>query len=103
MATITVLGAGMMGSALCVPLVDRGHDVRLVGTPLDAEIIDSLRESGVHPKLKLELPRAIRPFQEPELEAALAGSEALILGVSSAGIRWAATRLGALPSFELPV
>lgn len=103
MATITVLGAGMMGSALCVPLVDRGHEVRLVGTPLDTEIIDSLRAHGVHPRLKLELPRQIRAFQEPELEVALAGSEALILGVSSAGIRWAASRLAGLPSLELPL
>jgi glycerol-3-phosphate dehydrogenase (NAD(P)+) len=103
MAAITVLGAGMMGSAFCVPLVDRGHEVRLVGTPLDREIIDDLRGSGVHPKLKLELPRAIRVFHEAELEAALAGSEALILGVSSAGLRWAAQRLAALPSFEQPL
>ena len=44
MATITVLGAGMMGSALCVPLADRGHLVRLVGTHLDAEIVTSLRK-----------------------------------------------------------
>lgn len=29
----------MMGSALCVPLADRGHTLRLVGTPLDAGII----------------------------------------------------------------
>ena len=30
MATIAVVGAGMMGSALTMPLVDRGHDVRPV-------------------------------------------------------------------------
>ena len=40
MAVFTVLGAGMMGSALCVPLVDRGHEVRLVGTPLDGAIVE---------------------------------------------------------------
>jgi glycerol-3-phosphate dehydrogenase (NAD(P)+) len=103
MATITVLGAGMMGSALCVPLFDRGHEVRLVGTHLDRKIIESVRKSAVHPKLKLELPRAIRPFLDSELEAALSGSDALILGVSSAGIRWAAARIGPLPIAALPI
>jgi glycerol-3-phosphate dehydrogenase (NAD(P)+) len=33
----------MMGSALCVPLADQGHDVRLIGTPLDASIISALK------------------------------------------------------------
>src|SRR5688572_22139046 len=86
---VTVVGAGMMGSALCVPLVDRGHEVRLVGTHLDREIVASLRESGVHPKLRLELPRAIRPYFLEELGAAMAGAELVGLGVSSAGVDWA--------------
>jgi glycerol-3-phosphate dehydrogenase (NAD(P)+) len=103
MATITVLGAGMMGSALCVPLIDRGHEVRLVGTPLDNDIVTSLRKSGVHPKLRLELPRTIRAFPDAELEAALPGSDVLILGVSSAGIPWAGARLSALPLAPLPI
>jgi glycerol-3-phosphate dehydrogenase (NAD(P)+) len=103
MATITVLGAGMMGSALCVPLVDRGHEVRLVGTLLDGEIVESLKNSGIHPKLKLELPRSIRPFADAELEAALPGSDVLILGVSSAGVRWAGARLTGLALPPLPI
>lgn len=32
MANVTVLGAGMMGTALCTPIADAGHSVRLVGT-----------------------------------------------------------------------
>ena len=43
MARITVLGAGMMGSALCVPLLDHGNQVRLVGTHLDGEIVQNLQ------------------------------------------------------------
>jgi glycerol-3-phosphate dehydrogenase (NAD(P)+) len=103
MAKITVLGAGMMGSALCVPLVDRGHELRLVGTPLDRDIVESLKNSGIHPKLKLELPRSIRPFADAELETVLPGSDVLILGVSSAGIRWAGERLAGLPLAPLPI
>jgi glycerol-3-phosphate dehydrogenase (NAD(P)+) len=93
MAVVTLLGAGMMGSAICVPLVDRGHEVRLVGTHLDGHIIESLAQSGTHPKLAFELPRAIRPFPLDRLSEALEGAEAVGLGVSSAGVRWAARTL----------
>jgi len=62
MATFTVLGAGMMGSALCVPLADRGHEVRLCGTPLDEEIIAALGRGDPHPTLKQPLPESIQPF-----------------------------------------
>ena len=63
-----------MGSALAVPLADNGHDVRLVGTHLDREIIDALRSTGVHPGLGRELPRRrCRPFQLEELVERLPG------------------------------
>ena len=38
--TITIIGAGMMGSALAYPAFENGNEVRLVGTPLDRDIID---------------------------------------------------------------
>jgi glycerol-3-phosphate dehydrogenase (NAD(P)+) len=94
MAVITVVGAGMMGSALCVPLVDRGHEVRLVGTPLDRPIIERLAKDHHHPTLRYDLPHGIRPYLVEQLEEALDGAEAVGLGVSSAGIRWAAGALG---------
>ena len=40
-----------MGSAMSVPARDNGHEVRLVGTPLDGAIIDALLRTGVHPAL----------------------------------------------------
>ena len=43
MATVTIIGAGMMGSGMCRPARDNGHEVRLVGTPLDRDIIDEAR------------------------------------------------------------
>jgi glycerol-3-phosphate dehydrogenase (NAD(P)+) len=103
MAIVTVLGAGMMGSALCVPLVDRGHDVRLVGTHLDAEIVQSLRDSGVHPKLGLQLSRQIRAFFVSELAQAIAGADVIGVGVSSAGVRWAGEKLATHVSAGVPV
>lgn len=32
-----------MGSSLSIPLLDNGHEVRLVGSPIDGEIIDGLQ------------------------------------------------------------
>ncbi len=103
MTTITVLGAGMMGSALCVPLVDRGHHVRLVGTHLDDDIIQSLRATRVHPKLGIELPRGIEPFPLDEIARAMQGVEVLGVGVSSAGVRWAGAQLARYSRPEVPI
>ncbi|MDO4665915.1 MAG: hypothetical protein Q4A71_06940 [Actinomycetaceae bacterium] len=45
MSVITVLEAGAMGSAICIPLVDAGWDVRLWGTWLDDHLLDAI-EAG---------------------------------------------------------
>jgi glycerol-3-phosphate dehydrogenase (NAD(P)+) len=96
MSTIVILGAGVMGSALAMPLAENGHDVRLVGTHLDREIIDAVRSTGVHPGLDRELPHAVRPCQLEELEAAFADAEIVVSGVNSFGVRWAGERLAPL-------
>ena len=90
MSTITILGAGVMGSAMCLPACDKGHDVRLVGTHLDRHIIDSVRSSGIHPKLGVTLPAGIVPHHHEEFGTAVdAGTDLIILGISSAGVGWA--------------
>ena len=48
MAVITVVGSGMMGSAIIFPAADNGNAIRVVGTPLDREIIDHARSTGKH-------------------------------------------------------
>lgn len=93
MARIAILGAGMMGSALALPLIDRGHEVRLVGTHLDSEIIAALKAGAHHPTLRFPLPAEILPFYVNELGDALGGVDAIALGVSSAGVRWAGRAL----------
>jgi len=103
MAVFTVLGAGMMGSALCVPLCDRGHEVRLVGTHLDGAIIEQMRSRHHHPKLRYDLPTSIAAFEHSELENAMEGCDVLVLGVSSAGIAWAAERIAPFASRGLPL
>src|ERR671914_221906 len=69
---VVILGSGVMGSALAMPLADNGHEVRLVGTHLDREIIDAIRSSGVHPGLEV---RTGSPGVNPR--AGLAGSASL--------------------------
>jgi glycerol-3-phosphate dehydrogenase (NAD(P)+) len=93
MARIAILGAGMMGSALAVPLVDRGHEVRLIGTELDGDIISALRNGAEHPTLRCALPAQISSFFASELEVGLDSVDAIALGVSSAGVRWAGRAL----------
>lgn len=93
MAVIAIVGAGMMGSALSVPLVDRGHELRLIGSPLDGEIVSALKSGANHPKLRAPVP-GVAAYFDVELADALRGVDAIALGVSSAGVRWAAEALG---------
>lgn len=88
MAVVTIIGAGMMGSALAFPARENGNEVRLVGTPLDREIIDVCRKTGRHPKFKTDFPSGIRYYQIEDMEAAVAGADMIIGGVSSFGVDW---------------
>jgi glycerol-3-phosphate dehydrogenase (NAD(P)+) len=96
MANVVILGSGVMGSALAVPLADNGHDVRLVGTHLDRAIIDALRATGVHPGLERALPASVRAYQLEELETAFEDAEIVVSGVNSNGVGWAGERLAPL-------
>ena len=89
MSTVTIVGAGMMGSALGFPARENGNEVRIVGTPLDREIIDSCRKENRHPKFDRAFPEGISFFQIEELQTALRGTDLLIIGVSSFGVEWA--------------
>jgi glycerol-3-phosphate dehydrogenase (NAD(P)+) len=96
MASVVILGSGIMGSALAVPLSDNGHDVRLVGTHLDREIIDSVKATGEHPGLRLQLPESVRPYQLEEAEEAFDGADIVLSGVNSFGVHWAGEQLSRL-------
>ena len=88
MKTITIIGAGMMGSALAFPARENGNDVRLVGTHLDREIIDGCRKTGRHPKFVKDFPAGVKYYQIEELEEAMEGADFVIGGVSSFGVEW---------------
>ena len=88
MATVTIIGAGMMGSALAFPARENGNEVRLVGTHLDREIIEVSRKTGRHPKFKTDFPTGIKYYQVEEMKEAIDGTDMIIGGVSSFGVDW---------------
>jgi glycerol-3-phosphate dehydrogenase (NAD(P)+) len=104
MSVITILGAGVMGSAMCMPLVDRDHEVRLVGTHLDAHIIDSISGNGLHPKLNVTMPREVTSYHHEDFARALGDdTDLILLGVSSAGVTWAIDMLAKAMTKPMPV
>ena len=88
MKTITIIGAGMMGSALAFPARENGNEVRLVGTHLDKEIIDTCRATGRHPKFVKDFPAGVQYYQIEEVQEAISGADFIICGVSSFGVEW---------------
>lgn len=88
MSIITIVGAGQMGSALAFPTRENGHEVRLVGTHLDREIIDTCRRENRHPRFNRDFPAGVKYYQIEELDAALEGAALVIGGVSSFGVEW---------------
>ena len=88
MAIVTIVGAGMMGSALAFPARENGHEVRLVGTHLDREIIEASKSTNRHPKFTKDFPAGMKYYQIEELEVALEGADMVIGGVSSFGVDW---------------
>lgn len=104
MSTVTILGAGVMGSSMSLPARDRGHAVHLVGTHLDREIIDSVKATGRHPKLNVKLPEGVVGYHCEDFAEALGGdTELIVLGVSSAGVQWAIDRLCEALKAPIPV
>jgi glycerol-3-phosphate dehydrogenase (NAD(P)+) len=104
MAEVLILGAGVMGSAFSFPLADAGHTVTLVGTHLDRDWISSVRETGVHPKLKMKLPESVVPLTHDQLrEVAFRKIDLIVMGVNSAGVDWAVQQLGPLLQMPTPI
>ena len=93
MSIVTLIGAGQMASALTFPLFENGHEVRLVGSPLDDKVIDRLREDNYHVNLLRTLHKGIRYYKNEERAAALAGADLVVCGVSSFGVDWFADEI----------
>lgn len=88
MLKVAIFGAGVMGSAMCWPLSDNGHEVRLIGTHLDNDIISSCKDHRFHPRLKRQLPENVKPYFLEEIGKAVTGNDFILSGVNSLGVHW---------------
>ena len=86
--TITIIGAGMMGSALAFPAAENGHDVRIVGTCLDDEIIDGYIRTGKHEKFCRPFPENVTYHYFKDWKKCVEDADFVIGGVSSFGVDW---------------
>ncbi len=103
MAIITIVGAGMMGSALAFPARENGNEVRLVGTHLDREIISESQKTGKHPKFDTPFPAGVKYYQIEDVESAIEGADLIIGGVSSFGVEWFGEKILPLIPEKTPI
>ena len=88
MANILSIGAGVMGSAITVPAFANGHSINLVGTHLDENIINAIKQSKNHPELGINLKntnaKQILELEQLDFDTA----DVIIIGVNSSGVDW---------------
>ena len=96
MAVITIVGAGMMGSALAYPA--RENTVRIVGTHLDRDFISYCIKNNRHPKFDRDFPAGMEFYKIEEFAKALNGTNVVIGGANSFGVDWFGEKvLSAIP------
>ena len=103
MSIITIIGAGMMGTAIGYPAAGNGHEIRLVGTPLDDAIIDHAIATGTHLTMKRPIPAGFKFYHFTQLDEAMKGAELVISGVSSFGVGWFSDNILPIIPEEMPI
>ena len=95
MAKIVIIGAGAMGSAFALPCLDNNHHTNIVGTHLENEFIDKLKDSkNMHPGLNAKIPEGINIFKFDEFNNLIQSNiDLIVLGISSKGIEWVSDQL----------
>jgi glycerol-3-phosphate dehydrogenase (NAD(P)+) len=91
-ATVTILGAGAMGSALATPAAAAGNRVRLWGTWLDDEPLAELGAGRAHRRTGVPLAAGVSLHAAGELAAALDGADLVAVAISSNGVLEVARR-----------
>jgi glycerol-3-phosphate dehydrogenase (NAD(P)+) len=84
--TVTILGAGAMGSALATPAVAAGNRVRLWGTWLDGELLAELRAGHPHPRTGVSADPRVELCDAGDLDKALDGADLTAVAISSEGV-----------------
>tara|TARA_B100002051_G_C16737735_1_gene642270 strand:+ start:1267 stop:2298 length:1032 start_codon:yes stop_codon:yes gene_type:complete len=94
MSKITIVGAGAMGTAFAYPCSDNNHEVSIIGTHLENEVIEGLKKSRFHPGLNLEVSKSFNFFKHQNINEVFKNkSDLIVIGVSSKGIDWIAEEL----------
>ena len=98
MSKIVIIGAGAMGSAFALPCLDNNHDVNIIGTHLENDFIDNLKNNNnLHPGLNTKIPQEIKIFKFEEFDKLLKSNvDLIVLGISSKGIEWVSDQLSRL-------
>jgi glycerol-3-phosphate dehydrogenase (NAD(P)+) len=84
--TVTILGAGAMGSALATPAVAAGNRVRLWGTWLDGDLLAALRAGQPHPRTRVAVDPRVELHDAGDLDKALDGADLAAVAISSEGV-----------------
>ena len=98
MSIITIIGAGMMGTAIGYPAAGNGHEIRLVGTPLDHAIA-----THTHLTMKRPIPEGFKFYHFTELSEAMQGAELVVSGVSSFGVEWFSENILPIMPEDMPI
>lgn len=88
MSVVTIIGIGQIGSALAFVAAENGNEVRLVGTPVDKEVVDACLKDGKHPKMDIPYPRGTRYYYCEKWPEAAQGADFVIGAISSFGVEW---------------
>ena len=105
MSKIVIIGAGAMGSAFALPCFDNNHDINIVGTHLENEFIDKLKNNNnLHPGLDVSIPDGIKIFKFDKFDNLLKSNvDLIVLGISSKGIEWVSDQLSRIyDNSEIP-
>ena len=84
--TVTVLGAGAMGSALATPYRDAGWTVNLWGTRLDDHLLEACAAGWPHPRTGVPLADGTTLFVSERLDEALDGADVAVLAIASVDV-----------------
>ncbi len=95
MSKIIIIGAGAMGSAFALPCLDNNHDTTIIGTHLENEFIDNLKNNkNLHPTLGVHIPEGIKLLKFDKFDELFKSRvDLIVLGVSSKGIEWVSEQL----------
>ena len=88
MSKILSIGAGVMGTAITIPAVSNGHHAKIIGTSFDKEIINSINQNSIHPKLNVQLTNTKSLLFNEMTQEDIDESDVIVIGINSSGIDW---------------